>query len=538
MKVKIKMSKDEKIDFSRRSFLKTVGTAVVGLAVGAGVGYGVYPTINPSGAERTVTVTTGEGPGGITSIPVEGKEPHERLMNAMKFVAERDGLKGKDFTLMHPGGGSACYAAVKEEFESETGLSFVNAEVPLNEIFDKAMLEAVSKTGDYDAFSLQPMMLGDIAESGLVIPLDDYIKWFDSRFHGLPDGYIYPLDYIMAEYKGKKYLTPQDGDVQALYVRTDLLNDPANQDNFETQYGYPLKPANTIQEYWNHGEFFNNPDEDFYGIVEFRSAERCYMVWFIYYTSMKYPNMLPFDENMEPLIDSDEGIQATEEFVESLKYMPSETPSWDWQVGYQMYSGGQIFTSMNFPSLSNMNNNPEISKIIGKWSAEVIPGHKVKGPDDKEIILRRSVQGAGWGILVSDYSKMKDFAALWALWFTSPEKSSIAVSYPASWMDPTRYNHVGPNADERVMKARGPILQNFEQNASMCAPVVSGIRGCFEYNTTLSRNLHATMSGTMDPTECMERTAEEWNDITERIGREKQVEAWKDFMKTYPTTII
>ena len=531
------MSKDEKYDVSRRSFLKTVGTAVVGLAVGAGIGYGVYPTINPSGVEKTVTVTTGEGPGGITSIPVEGKEPHERLMNAMMHVVERDGLKGKDFTVMHPGGGSACYASVKDKFDG-TGLNFVDAEVPLNEIFDKTMLEAVSKTGDYDAFSLQPMMLGDVVESGVVIPLDDYIKWFDNRFHGLPDGYVYPLDYIMAEYKGKKYLAPQDGDVHALYLRTDLLNDSANQDSFEQQYGYPLKPAETIQEYQNHGEFFNNPDEDFYGLGEFRSLERCYIVWFTYYSSMKYPNMLPFDENMDSLINSNEGIKATEEFVESLKYMAAEVPSWDWQVGYQMYSNGQVYASINFPSMSNINNDPERSKIIGKWAADIVPGHKVKGPDGKEILLRRSVQGAGWGILVSNYSKMKDFSALWALWFTSPEISSIAVSFPGSWMDPTRYNHVGPNADERVMKARGPILEKFEQNASICVPVVSGIRGCFEYNTTLSRNLHITMLGEMDPVECMERTTEEWNEITERIGKEKQVEAWKEFMNAYPTTIL
>jgi multiple sugar transport system substrate-binding protein len=532
------MSKDEKYDVSRRSFLKTVGTAVVGLAVGAGIGYGVYPTINPSGAEKTVTVTTGEGPEGIFSIPVEGKEPHERLMNAMKYVVDRDGLKRQKFTLMHPGGGSACYVAVRDEFQSKTGLEFEHAEVPLNEIFDKAMLEAVSKTGDYDAFSLQPMMLGDVAESGLVTALDDYIRWFDPHFRGLPDGYVYPLDHIMAEYKGKVYLSPQDGDVHSLYVRSDLMNDPSNQESFEQQYGHPLKPADTIEEYWEHGEFFNNPDEDFFGLIEFRSAERCYIVWFVYYTSMKFPNMLPFDENMDPLINSNEGIKATEEFVKSLEYMPNEIPSWDYQVGYTMYSGGQAFTSIHFPSMSNINNDPERSKIIGKWDAEAVPGHKVSGPDGKEILLRRSVQGAGWGILASNYSKKKDFSALYTLWFTSSEISARAVSFPGSWMDPTRYNHVGPNADQRVMEARGPILLNFEKNASICAPVVSGIRGGFEYNTTLSRNLHATMLGTMSAEECMERTAEEWNDITDRIGREKQTEAWKEFMSAYPTTII
>jgi multiple sugar transport system substrate-binding protein len=510
----ISMQKDEKYDVSRRGFLKTVGTAVVGLAVGAGVGYGVYPTINPSEAGKTVTVTTGEGPGGITSIPVEGKEPHERLMHAMKFVAERDGLKGKNLVLMHPGGGSASYDAVKDEFESETGVMFEHSEVPLNEIFDKAMLEAVSKAGEYDLFSIQPMMIADMAESGLITPLDDYVKWFDNRFHGMPDGYVYPLDHIMAEYEGKIYAAVQDGE-------------------------YPLMAPKTWEEYIQMGEFFNRPDEDRYGITELRSAERGYIKWFGYYSCRKYPSMLPFDENMDALLNTDEGIKATELFLEALKYMPSETPSWDFQPVNYAFASGNVFLNYNFPSAANFFNTPDTSNIVGRYTVDVVPGAYVEGPGGKEILLRRTVQGAGWSIPVSNYSKMKDFAALYAMWLTSPEKAVIASSAKASWMDPCRYNQLGPNADPREQAARGArTLEVTLTSAQITVPVICGVRGGFEYNTTLSRNLHATQLGTMDAAECMERTAKEWDEITDRIGREEQVAAWIDYMKYYPTAIL
>jgi len=534
------MPKKEKNEVSRRSFLKSIGTAVVGLAVGAGIGYGTYPTINPSAAEKTVTITTGDGaPVGVYSIPVEGKETHERLMNAMKYVAERDGLKGKELVVMHPGGGSVAYDSNKEEFERETGVKLTHAEAPIGEIFEKVMLEAVSKTGEYDVFSQMPHTFGDLAESGLIAPLDDYVKWFDNRFYGMPDGYIYPLDHIMSEYQGKIYGIVQDGDVWTNYINTQMLNDSSEQEGFETQYGYPLKIADTFEEYLDLGEYFTRPDEGRFGIVELRNPTRAYLVWHVYYSSKRYPTMLPFDEDMNPLINGNEGIKATEEFIDATKYMPQDVLNWEFAVVYATMGEGIIFESIEFPSMSNLLNDPERSKIVGNWTAAAVPGSKVTGPAGKEIILKRTVQGPGWSLNVSNYSKMKDFAALYCMWLTSPEKSAVAVSAKGSWMDPCRYNHAGESADPRVLEARGVIIPPFLKNASIAVPVVgSGIRGGNEYATTLSRNVHAAMQGTMDATESMERTAEEWDEITDRIGREKQIDAWRAYMKFYPTAIV
>jgi len=75
------------------------------------------------------------------------------------------------------------------------------------------------------------------------------------------------------------------------------------------------------------------------------------------------------------------------------------------------------------------------------------------------------------------------------------------------------------DAYPRILNARGAIIPPYLKNASIAVPVVGGgIRGGNEYATTLSRNIHAAMQGTMDATESMERTSKEWDEITDRIG--------------------
>ena len=219
--------------------------------------------------------------------------------------------------------------------------------------------------------------------------------------------------------------------------------------------------------------------------------------------------------------------------------MPEETPSWDFQPVTQAFASGKIFHSFYFPSAANVYNTPDVSEVAGRYIVDVVPGTKVEGPGGKEIILKRTVQGAGWALMTSNYSDKKDFATLYSMWLTSPEKNVIASSTPGSWMDPCRYNQVEPNADPREVKARSAkVLEVTLTSAQIATPVMCGILGGMEYATTLSRNLHATMLGTYEPAECMEMTADEWQDITDEIGREKQIEAWREFMNFYPTAIL
>ncbi len=521
--------------------MKTAGAGVVGLAVGAGLGYSVS-SMEGKGPAATVTVTTGGPAGaGIFSIPVEGDTVAERCMNAMKFVVKRDNLAGQELVVMHPGGDVGNYDANVPEFESGTGMKFKHSEVPLNEMFDKAMLEAVSKTGAYDVFSLQPAWIADIVESGLVIETTPYERYFDNRVSGEPDGFIYPMDRFMAEYKGKRWAIVHDTDLFFTYMNLNFLDDENEKEAFEKQFGYKLAAPDTWQQYIDIASHFYRPDQNLYGAVELRSVDRGYINWFAYYSSKKYPCAFPFDDDMRPLITGTEGVKATEEFLESLKYMPKETPSWDFQPGYAVFYRGEAALTFNFPSLANQVINPEISKVVGKFTTSVVPGSIVKGPDGTDILLRRTVQGAGWVHFVNNYSKKKDLAMLYAMWHNSPEKGPIAVAVKGSWKDPSRYNECGPNADPRIIETRAPrysrVAETTLDSARFAVPVIAGIRGAFEYNLTLSKNLNSAMLGLMDAETALRKTAEEWEKTTDRIGRDKQVEAWRALKKWYPTAI-
>ncbi|WP_455277355.1 twin-arginine translocation signal domain-containing protein, partial [[Eubacterium] cellulosolvens] len=234
------MSESKKI--SRRSFMRTAAASVVGLAVGAGIGYSVS-RMEGVGPTQTVTVTTGAGAGEFPfNIPVEGDTPAERAINAAnKLLEQNPEWKGSELIIAHPGGYGPGYDAMKDEWEQRTGTTLVHADIPVNELFDKVMVEAVSRTGGYDLFCIQPMMVSDLAAAGVLYQLDDASKWFDNREHGKPDGYIYPLEYIMPMYGGKLWGYVHDGDVFTTYYNKSWMDESGEKEGFEAQYGRPLE---------------------------------------------------------------------------------------------------------------------------------------------------------------------------------------------------------------------------------------------------------------------------------------------------------
>ena len=54
------------------------------------------------------------------------------------------------------------------------------------------------------------------------------------------------------------------------------------------------------------------------------------------------------------------------------------------------------------------------------------------------------------------------------------------------------------------------------------------IPGTFEYWDILDKNLSATMSGELTPQEALDRTAQTWEGITDRLGRDEQLEYYQN----------
>jgi multiple sugar transport system substrate-binding protein len=523
---------------SRRGFVKTAATGIVGLAVGAGLGYSAAASMAPTGGPAgTVTVT---GPSAMSfpyNLPRKGNTVAERAISAAKFLLDQHPeWKGTELVLACVGGYEPGFNAMKGRWEQETGTKVAVTTIPLPSFFDKMMVEAVSRTGSIDLINAQTMYLSDLAEAELLYPLDDSAMWIDVRERGRPDGYIYPLDRTIPYYKGKLYGFLQDGDVQLLYYRKDYLSDPKEKEAFEKQYGYPLAPPKTMFEYRDICHFFTRPP-DLFGSVEFRELTRNSFTYYLYVTAKKWPNWYYFDDNMKPQLTAKEAIEAAELYVENVKNMAPNQPELTGLSAVQSFGEGKAIFGISSPSAARIFEDPKaVSR--GKWDTYPIPGYNIDGPGGTKILNRRSVNLASWSLCVSNYSKKRDLAVCLATFFADPDMLVEAMIAPGTWHDPCRYNAVGPNAPARLKDVRGPVLTAFEENATIMAPMLSGIRGATEYNVTLSKNLHAAMTGSVDTAKALETTEQQWEEATERLGREKQIEAWREIKKFYPTVTI
>ena len=94
-----------------------------------------------------------------------------------------------------------------ERWTADTGIEIKYIEVPLGEINQKVLLEAVSKTGSFDIALPATFGIPDLAESGILVNLDQLSQKYE------PAGYQDDVLYSAGDfYKGSLYGYQTDGD--------------------------------------------------------------------------------------------------------------------------------------------------------------------------------------------------------------------------------------------------------------------------------------------------------------------------------------
>ncbi len=78
-----------------------------------------------------------------------------------------------------------------------------------------------------------------------------------------------------------------------------------------------------------------------------------------------------------------------------------------------------------------------------------------------------------------------------------------------------------------------PVLLNLTKNSF---PDLA-VRGAAEYLDNLNLNLQQAYAGEKGAEQALEDTADAWQQITDRIGRLGQAEAWREERKGYPQAV-
>jgi multiple sugar transport system substrate-binding protein len=536
-----KKQTEEKV--TRRDYLKITGGAIAGLVVGGAIGYVAKPaemvtqTVTSTLTE-TVTATATAQP----ALPGAGVSDRA-IAGVKQLVASGAIPAGATIKLLHVAGSKNNFEPFLADWEAKTGttveLVTVGAEP---DVYTKALAESTAKTGAYDIITIFSTWKGDVVEAGLAKDLGDYYTKYNPEYGPqYPDTTpIEPLADYTTMYKGKRYAVDLDADVFTLTYRKDLLENPDYASPFKSKFGYDLKVPDTWEEVKDVCQFFNDlnlkaPDgEKVYGGYFFADPGwAAFTTWFCIFISKGGILFSPTD--MKAMVNTPEGVAATQVMADLVPYMHPDALSMGWASLYQRYSEGKAVLTMSWPSLIKWAQDPSTSKIVGKSGSALAPGSKVT-VGGKDILLKAANNPVNWVGIVSNYSKYPELGYLFWQWIVSPVVGAQSVAN-VGIMDIHRTCWFKPPYRDTFEKAYTPqFLDVFQDCIAHSFPDLM-IKGSSEYLDKLTKNVNAACVKAKTAKAAMDDTVTDWEAVTDRLGRDSMLEAWKSIIPLYPTDV-
>jgi multiple sugar transport system substrate-binding protein len=448
---------------------------------------------------------------------------------------------------------SGPFYEIRDEFEAATGAKLEIVEVPFAEHFPKLMNDVTTGTGEYDTSIAGAWWLGDLVAGDFIQPYD---QWYDDpRFPKWDIEDVLPGPRALLEYNGQKYMVGNDHDGQVMYYRRDLLEDPEHQAAFKEKYGYDLIVPQTWQQFRDVAEYFNGkdlngdgtPDSGLtmhlkvggQGMFHFMSFSAPFVI------GPDNPNLYWFDpETMTPLLDSPGHVKAMETLVDLIQFGPEAMMGWSLGESWDYFLRGQAALTFTWGDLGALAQQ-EGSQVRGKTGSAAIPGTteyynistgewvKTDQPN-----LVGNTTGGSWAGVISKFSKSPEATYYLLALMATKEKSAVYAARGWDGADPGRYSHFLPpdgtakiedylaaGWDEQDIKDyTKAYYENF--NAPQQFPYLR-IPGTFEYWTALDIHLSEAATGQSSPEEALKATVADFEQITDRLGRDQQLEVYK-----------
>lgn len=422
----------------------------------------------------------------------------------------------------------------KQQMETEFGVELEILGFSFEDLYTKLKTEFVAGTGAFDIVVFFPKHLGDFVSNGYLIPLTPYIN---SGPGADMDDIVPAFRDLYGKVGDDYYALPYDGDVLALFYRTDLFENPEEQAAFQAKYGYELTVPETWDQYLDVAEFFTRKagdtlagetlTQDFYGTATYGQKDFQYAWYLNYAASMGFTY---FDDEMNALINSPSAVKALEMYKREFQYAPPETITFGFDELQATFLEGRCAMEIQWTDPGRVGQNPAISKIVGKIGTALVPGTETDGR-----MLHRPVMAAGRVIGVTKWAKDRAKAYQVAR-FMADEASLGYVSSPETGQDPFRYSHYDhPGAFEMFADAgqAANYLNGIRANLENGFPEIS-IPGTEQYLNALAVAINTYLTTPdADAQATLDEVAMEWNDITDTLGREAQKDIYRQLLQVW-----
>jgi multiple sugar transport system substrate-binding protein len=406
-------------------------------------------------------------------------------------------------------------------WEDLTGIKIETVSKPFTDLFSTQVTEHLGATGAYDVLTMVPAWTADFVTQGLAEPLEPFIDQYMNKAD-LDD--YHPLYRSLMNYGGKIYGLFDDGDTIILYYRRDLFEDPANKDAFKEQYGHELAAPTDWKQYDEIQAFFTEHGAGkTWGGASQRAPGQVYG-WF----SEEFRNRGGrfFDEpSLNATLDEQAGVDTLTRMVASNKTMPPGVETWGFVEVLSAWMAGQLaMIGGTWPPIGRWSEGTTAEQLA--W----VPKTAVAGKVGYSVMpMGHSLQNSGFSLAVSADSKQKEAAYLFIQWLTSPTISLQRVMLPYALRDPYRLSHYSSKEYRARWASAGAYLDTLKAAADGALLDII-LPGSSEYHTALDQMVTSAQSGT-DVAEALKDGNAAFDQITDRVGRDKQKAAYAEFLK-------
>lgn len=460
------------------------------------------------------------------------------------------------------GGISGPLHAFRPVWEELTGGTVDIALVPITDLYAKMMLDLRQGTGLYDAIIVGAFFYGDLIAGDYIIPIEDYMnsgEYPQWSYDVMPDSLK-----NLHMWNGVAYGVLNDADGQVLYYRSDVLNDPKWQAEFKAANGHDMVvPPKTWQQLLEISQFFNgknwdanDADPDSGTVLHLKVGEQGHY----HFQSLsapfaitpgdavdQYHNVYWFDPtDMKPLINSPGHVKALEFLQELHKTGPAAQVGWSLGEAWDYFLRGKSVFVFSWGDVGSLCQDESRSKIKGVCAAAILPSSNTYWDHEKqewvetdEPPLVGNTTGGSWHGVISAFSENPDaaysFLALMAIkpvsmWSAQNGWTGVDPGYYYQFLEPEGeatvedYVKAGWDAND-VTSYTKAYYDNFTAPTML---TYLRIEGAPEYWDIMDKNLSAAMSGEKSAQQALDDTAASWEEITDRLGRDKILQQYQE----------
>jgi len=419
------------------------------------------------------------------------------------------------------------YSAPK--WEKLTGMKVKVVEVPTDQMFTKIMQDYRSGAAAYDALNVIPSWMPDLVRAGALEPLDPFVDQYSYRDE---------LQDIAPAYRDNQmkvgdtiYGFPDDGDVMLLYYRKDIFEDPAMMEEFKGKFGYDLAPPTDWKQFNEIGQFITDKmAPKTYGAGFFRSAPYPH---YMFQERFRMEGGKFFDaDSMKATVNSEVGLKVFNDWLAENKFMPPGVEQWNFVDNLANLLQGVTAMTISWPP-------------YGRWAAGYgsgeealswVPKTQVAGKIGYALNpLGRDELGVGFALSVSSTSKNKEAAYLFIQWLNSKQTSLERVMLPYTLRDPFRTSHY-ESEEYRKLWPDAPSYLDTVKLAGETGLLDLSLLQQDKYDEAMTKSISSLWAGE-EPQSILDRMAEQFDAITDRVGIDKQKEtyaAWATKPGAYP----